>query len=649
MATLARPTSSHRTTATPRPRDDRPIRHKKEQRTEIWSNLLRQTREAQARSRTQAVQHRELIVCGGSPDDQQAFVRSLARPPPPAPPSRHRDQRGANVDTRRPKGEVRLSNRYAYGYGRVTLYSPPQQSAGVAVLLGGKAEEVARLELHTLPEPDAEYERTLRRLLEVRKRRDGDGEDADDGALGGSAMGADREGRRPAVCVLLSWKEPWRFLSLLRRWLQLIAHALLAPDAPAEDPLEVLKEHGLALTVVVQHVEAQEVLERENYREETFDYISQCIRTCILPISAGLVHTSSSLPPQQPGSALSQTQKLLYSSLGLSLSALSPVLTKGSTPAGREDLAPKHNVVDRMAIVVPSGWDSAGKIRLLSENFTPESVLEAWAADLKVPFRQPAHPIQEDEENEAVPKTEHANGGAEQEVYATSDAGEEDPDLSARSFAPSKPLASAIATYEQAIVDHNAHKAHKPPQIEVTTQPDQQFLAEMRAHLLHLEAEDAKHATKNPDHGQRVSNTSAGRAGASGLLSGEQTGALGDLGAVSFNVGGVNYNTVTAEAAIERLRRPQQPEESSPRVGSNPSLATSSPRTTTPRPPKREDREVSTDTPIPASTSSTRASGSAKSDDLPIDKLEEYFHSLMKRGGGGGSGASTPTNKGTGR
>ncbi|KAK1819047.1 hypothetical protein LTR12_006493 [Friedmanniomyces endolithicus] len=648
MATLARPTSSHRTTTIPRPRDERPIKHKKEQRTEIWSNLLRQTREAQARSRTQAVQHRELIVCGGSPEDQQAFVRSLARPPPPAPPSRHRDQRGANVDTRRPKGEVRLSNRYAYGYGRVTLYSPPQQSAGVAVLLGGEAEEVARLEVHTLPEPDAEYERTLRRLLEVGKRRNGDGEDADDGALGGSATGADREGRRPAVCVLLSWKEPWRFLSLLRRWLQLIAHALLAPDAPAEDPLEVLKEHGLALTVVVQHVEAQEVLERENYREETFDYISQCIRTCILPISAALVYTSSSLPPQQPGSAPSQTQKLLYSSLGLSLSALSPVLPKGSTPAGREDVAPKHNVVARMAIVVPSGWDSAGKIRLLSENFTPESVLEAWAADLKVPFRQPAHPIQEDEDNEAVPKTEHANGGAEQEVYATSDAGEEDPDLSARSFTPSKPPASAIAIYEHAIVDHNAHKAPKPPQIEVTTQPDQQFLAEMRAHLLHLEAEDAKHAKQSPDHGQRVSNTSAGRAGASGLLSGEQTGALGDLGAVSFNFGGVSYNTVTAEAAIERLRRPQQSEESSPRVSSNLSLATSSPRTTTPRPPKREDREVSTGTPIPALASSSKSLGGARTDDLPIDKLEEYFHSLMKRGGGGGSGASTPS-KGTGR
>ncbi len=285
MATLARPTSSHRTTATPRSRDERPIKHKKEQRTEIWSNLLRQTREAQARSRTQAVQHRELIVCGGSPEDQQAFVRTLARPPPPAPPNRHRDQRGANVDTRMPKGEVRLSNRYAYRYGRVTLYSPPQQSAGVAVLLGGEAEEVARLEVHTLPEPDAEYERTLRRLLEVRERKEGDGEEADDGSSGGPARGgAVGEGRRPAVCVLLSWKEPWRFLSLLRRWLQLIAHALLAPDVPAEDPLEVSKEHGLALTIVVQHVEAQEVLERENYREETFDFISQCIRTCVLPL-----------------------------------------------------------------------------------------------------------------------------------------------------------------------------------------------------------------------------------------------------------------------------------------------------------------------------------------------------------------------------
>ncbi|TKA67860.1 hypothetical protein B0A55_08411 [Friedmanniomyces simplex] len=643
MATLARPTSFHRTIIAPRSRDERPPKHKNEQRTEIWSNLLRQTREAQARSRTQAVQHRELIVCGGSPEDQQAFIRSLARPPPPAPPSRHRDQRGANAGARRLKGEVRLSNRYAYGYGHVTLYSPPQQSAGVGVLLGGEAEEVARLEVHTLPEPEVEYERTLRRLLEVKEKKEGDGEDVDDGFAGGTEK--TEEGRRPAVCLLLSWKEPWRFLSLLRRWLQLLAQSLPPPGARAEDPLEVLKEHRLALTVVVQHVEAQEGLERENYREETFDYISQCIRTCVLPLSAALVYTSSSSPPQQPGAALSETQKVVYSSVGLGLSPLSPAPPKGSTPARREDLAPKHNVVDSMAIVVPSGWDSAGKIRLLSETFTPESVLEAWITDLKVPLHIAQTRTQDDDAIKVDPKTEpHANGGAEQEVYATSDAGEEDPDLSARSLTPSKPPISAIATYEQAILDPNAHKASKPPQIEVTTKPDQQFLAEMRAHLLHLEAEDVKHAKQNPDRDQRVSNTAAGRAGATGLPSGEQTGALGELGDVSFNVGGVSYNTVSAEAAIERLRRPLQPEEP-PRAVSNPSLASSSPRTTTPRPPRREDKEVSAGTPTAAPASSARSSGGAKGDDLPIDKLEEYFHSLMKRGGGGGggSGASTPS------
>ena len=160
MTTLTRPTSSHRI---PRPRDDRPIKRKKEQRTEIWSNLLRQTREAQARSRTSAVQHRELILCGGSPDDQHALVHSLARPPPSAPPSRNREQRP------KPRGEVKLSNRYAYGYGHVTLYSAPQQQGAGFGVLGGEAEEVVRLEVHTLPAPEVEYERTLRRLLAEKK------------------------------------------------------------------------------------------------------------------------------------------------------------------------------------------------------------------------------------------------------------------------------------------------------------------------------------------------------------------------------------------------------------------------------------------------------------------------------------------------
>ncbi|KAK4544727.1 hypothetical protein LTR36_003976 [Oleoguttula mirabilis] len=628
-----------------RAREERPTKHKKEQRPDIWSNLLRQTREAQARSRTHAVQHRELLVCGGSPDDQRAFVQSLARPPPPAPPSRNRDPRPQKA-----KGDVRLSNRYAYGYGHVTLYSAPQQTAGVAGLLGGEAEEVARVEVHTLPGTEGAYERTLRRLVAGKKQERGEVEvEAEDDF--GKDDAQKEEARRPAVALLLSWKEPWRFLDLLRRWLQLLARALLPAGSSPESPVEVLKEHKLDLTIVVQHVEAQEALEREGYQEESFDYISQCLRTCILLLSAALVYTTSSPPPQQPGSALSEVQKVLFTRLALDLGPLSPAPPKGTTAMRREDLAPKHNVVDRMAIVVPSGWDSAGKIRLLSETFSPEAVLEAWTVDLNTPLHPPQSPA-EPETRDPSADEQQTNGGAEQHaeaaVYATSEADEADnDDLAARSLSPSAKQ-SAISSYEQAIINPTAHKAAKSPQIDVTTKPDQHFLADMRRHLQDLEAQDAERAKSNPNPSASTTvSTTAGSLntmgrGIGGLpAGGELTGALDGLGAVAFNVGGVSYNAGAAEAVIERLKRGAQQQsqalQGSPGAESPSTTASgvSTPRNFTPRPPRREDREVS-GTPQPPSTG---ASGN-KAGELPVEKLEEYFASLMKKGGGATAGGT---------
>ncbi|KAI7635336.1 hypothetical protein KC343_g1901, partial [Hortaea werneckii] len=105
------------TTPTPVRSQPRDPRRKKEPRSDIWTSLLRQTREAQSRNKSQSLHHRELLVCGGSPDDQHTFVSTLSRPPPPAPPSRARDQQ--RQQQRGPKGQVKLSNRYAYGYGHV--------------------------------------------------------------------------------------------------------------------------------------------------------------------------------------------------------------------------------------------------------------------------------------------------------------------------------------------------------------------------------------------------------------------------------------------------------------------------------------------------------------------------------------------------
>jgi dynein light intermediate chain 1 len=120
------------------------------------------------------------------------------------------------------------------------------------------------------------------------------------------------------------------------------------------------------------------------------------------------------------------------------------------------------------------------------------------------------------------------------------------------------------------------------------------------------------------------------------MPSGESTGALNELGDVSFNVGGVSYNTVSAEAAIERLKRPAQPQLPSQQSQATDGAALSSsgsPRAgNTPRQPRREDRGDVVSTPT-----------SGKSD-FPSEDLEKYFASLAKKAGGAESSrAGTPS------
>jgi dynein light intermediate chain 1 len=617
--TFSQPGSSH--IATPSKRNiDRPSK-RKEKRTDIWTSLLRQTRQAQARNRNNAVAHRQIVVCGGSPDDQRQFLSSIARPPPPAPPSRNRDQRD-----QKPKGQLNLSNRYAYGYGHMSLYSSPQVGTGGASF-GQEAEEAAKLEAHTIAEPEAAYEPVLRRLLAPRAEEASEEQDEDDEDMLGAEIVKD-EGRRPAVAILLSWREPWTFLSKLREWLQLLAKAVEPNARPEEDIMELLKESKLAISLVVQHVEAQQDLERDGWQEETFDFVAQALRTSLLPLHplTSLLFTSSSTPPQQPGSSLTEAQKTVYQSLDLDLATLGPKATAGGASAKAEDLLPRHNVVDRMNIVVPQGWDSAGKIRLLSEDFSPEEVLAAWQEDLSHPvieFSSTAETI----EAEITPTddTNAASGAAGEEIYASAVSpieGEND----IPSSSPSDSTPSAIRSYETQIQDPNAHKRPKPPTITVTTRSEQEFLKEMRMELDNLIARDRERGD--------VHRTPAGNASGRGvgMPSGESTGALNELGDVSFNVGGVSYNTVSAEAAIERLKRPAQPQlsQQSQQQQATDGAVSGSPRAGTPRQPRREDREVATPT-------------SGKSD-FPSEDLEKYFASLAKKAGGAESSrAGTPS------
>jgi dynein light intermediate chain 1 len=526
-----------------------------------------------------------------------------------------------------------LSNKFAYGYGYVNLFSPPTQGAGAA-LLGGEAEEAAKVECHCFPgEPEKGFEAMLRRIFQTKGVRQGNvtGDENENGV--GDDVAGEERGGLPSVTILLSWHQPWTFLSTLRTWFVLLARALLSEQARKdENPLEMIKEYGLNITVVLQHVEAQEELEREGYKDDTFDYISQSLRTCLLPLSAGLIYTPTNPAPTQPGGPLTEAQKLIYTSLGLDVGTLQtrrPGSAGTGAQAKKEELAPRHNVVDRMAILVPGGWDSVGKIRLLSETFSPETMLEGWAVDLDkcvAEFnRGPATAIgangidrQESSTSwdDGTANTLQANGTSTPSKTAELYSSQPSPTLESlpddTPMSPSKLPRSAISPYEQAIINPHAHKIHSPPRTEVAVKPEQEFLAEMRAHLQRLEAQDKERERRDPSSVHTtynsISNTSSGNDG--NVSKGP---ALEELGDVSFNVGGVSYNTVSAEAAIERLKRPGHP--GTPTTGG----AEASSRTGTPR-PRREEREES--------------SSGAKAGALETDKLEEYFASLMKRGSG---------------
>ena len=145
----------------------------------------------------------------------------------------------------------------------------------------------------------------------------------------------------------------------------------------------------------------------------------------------------------------------------------------------------------------------------------------------------------------------------------------------------------------------------------------------MRAQLQYYEAQDAASRSSNGGAGP---NTTAGALRGVNTSSTNATAgeALGELGDVSFNVGGVSYDTASAEAAIERLKRPSQQQS---RVES-----ASDSRSGTPRPGRREARDGS-------SGQEGVGTPSGKGGEIPTERLEEYFASLMKRGG---SQAGTP-------
>ncbi len=61
---------------------------------------------------------------------------------------------------------------------------------------------------------------------------------------------------------------------------------------------------------------------------------------------------------------------------------LSPTSDTLAHPPSRFPFPHRANVLDRDAVMVPAGWDSWGKIKVLRDSFDPGRVLKAWEASL---------------------------------------------------------------------------------------------------------------------------------------------------------------------------------------------------------------------------------------------------------------------------
>ncbi|KAG0033780.1 hypothetical protein BGZ82_005980 [Podila clonocystis] len=128
---------------------------------------------------------------------------------------------------------------------------------------------------------------------------------------------------------------------------------------------------GVPIVVVCTKSDHINNLERErDYQEETFDYIQQSLRTICLKYGASLFYTSI----HHPHTFANLRQYLLHRLL--TPSTLSNPTTPSSFPFKK-----RAQVVERDQVMVPAGWDSFGKIKVLRNGFDCEGVAHGWELD----------------------------------------------------------------------------------------------------------------------------------------------------------------------------------------------------------------------------------------------------------------------------
>lgn len=314
----------------------------------------------QSASKGKEIPEKQLIILGGTPEQQKDFLDQVN---PPADHTRLRyQQTRRRQQQQQQQREVPNSNKYALGY---TYHD---------VLDTDEEDVLARLNVYTLSSSASALGSLLRPLLNVNTVRN------------------------TLISIVLDWSEPWKWTRQLRHWIRMLRRVVATLDEETkiemEDAMNARKEKrasgdiqpissdpkvavqtsslgpgewdellGILLNVVCIRSEKIEDLERQHqWQEDHLDYIQQWLRTVLLKHGATLCYVTSF--------DSNNVRTLIHTSLNIE-----------SSPAKQKI---HSNVIDRDKILVPSNWDSWGKIRASGqETFDTNTISERWSIEIQ--------------------------------------------------------------------------------------------------------------------------------------------------------------------------------------------------------------------------------------------------------------------------
>ncbi|KAH0846472.1 hypothetical protein AYO21_11244 [Fonsecaea monophora] len=466
----------------------------------IWVPMLNSA------SKGKDLSEKQLILLGGTPDQQRGFLEQLNPP--------NQRARYANNDRRRQPRIAPVSNRYALGY---TYHD---------VLDADQEDVLARMNIYMLANPSANFAPLLKPLFTPKTVKD------------------------TLITILLDWSDPLKWARQLRQWIRLLRSVILTldeqtkiemeeimtawkekrvgPDAPSAQPgsgssATVAEQRsivppgpgewdeglGIPLSVVCIQAEKIQDLERDQgWGEDQFDFLMQWLRCVLLKHGASLVYTATFDP--------NNVRTLLHSSLSIQ-SLL------------KREVA-KHNIVDRDKILVPPNWDSWGKIRILKEGFDPEAVADAWSVEIQLPPEE---------------KFDLSSKSYGQEAERSSQDNETD-------------TASAVQLFESTLRRPTDMRPSFQPRTHdesVSVPSVQEFLQAQHETLEKLKAEDEKAERKSRKGAPAPTGAGAGSVDAGAVEEGPKGVSnprmAEHIGPYQINVNGIDFD---AEEATRRLR-----------------------------------------------------------------------------------------------